>query len=115
MYTMEITFGSTTNFGGGGTGDNWRFSLPVTSSTTMLVVGSGEAQDSATGGTPGSNRFPIRVRLTSTSTLELETTGGATGFAGGYAATSVGLVDAVTPFTWASTDAIRVWGQYQAA
>jgi hypothetical protein len=115
FFRLEVTFGTTTSFGGGTSADNWRFSLPVTASTTALIVGYGEAQDSATGGTPGSARYPLRCRLTSTAALELETTGGSTGAAGGYAAVSVGLVDAVTPFTWASTDAIRAVGFYQAA
>jgi hypothetical protein len=115
FFRLEVTFGTTTSFGGGGTSDNWQFSLPVTASTTALIVGGGEAQDSATGGTPSGNRIPLRCRLTSTTALELETSGGATGFAGGYAATATGLIDAATPFTWASTDSIRVFGHYQAA
>lgn len=114
-FRLEITFGSSTSFGGGGAADNWRFALPVTASATAAITGYGEAQDSATGGSPSSLRVPLRPRITTTTTLELETSGAATGFAGGYAATSVGLIDAVTPFTWASTDAIRVFGQYQAA
>lgn len=115
FFRLEIVFGSTTNFGGGGGGDNWRFSLPVTAAATQLTAGSGEAQDSATGGSPSAVRVPLRPRLTTTTTLELETSGGATGFAGGYAATSVGLIDAITPFTWANTDALRITGQYEAA
>jgi hypothetical protein len=115
FFRLEITFGTTTSFGGGGSSDNWRFSLPVTASTTALIVGSAEAQDTATGGTPSAARYPMRCRLTATTDLEFETTGGSTGAAGGYAATSVGLIDAVTPFTWASTDSIRAFGHYQAA
>ena len=114
-FRMEITFGTTTNFGGGGSSDNWRFSLPVAAAGTQLIAGYGEAQDSATGGTPSSLRVPLRPRLTTTTTLELETSGGATGFAGGYAATPNGLIDAVSPFTWANTDTIRVFGEYEAA
>lgn len=114
-FRMEITFGTTTNFGGGGGSDNWRFSLPVTAAGAQLIAGDGEAQDSVTGGTPPSVRVPLRARLTSTTTLELETSGGATGFAGGYAATPTGLIDAITPFTWANTDAIRIAGEYEAA
>lgn len=115
-FRMEITFGSTTNFGGGGGSDNWRFSLPVTAAGTQLIAGGpGEAQDAATGGTPSSNRVPLRPRLTSTTHLELETTGGATGYAGAYSATPTGLIDAVTPFTWANGDSIRVNGSYEAA
>lgn len=115
FYRLEITFGTTTNFGGGGGSDNWRFSLPVTAAATQLIAGYGEIQDSATGGSPSALRVPVRPRITTTTTLEIETSGGATGFAGGYAATATGLIDAVTPFTWASTDAIRVFGEYEAA
>ncbi|MFC9680013.1 hypothetical protein [Streptomyces sp. NPDC056948] len=115
VFRLEITFGSTTAFGGGGASDNWRFSLPVTAAGTALIAGSGEAQDSATGGTPSSVRIPLRPRLTGTTTLELEISGGGTGFAGGYAATPTGLIDAATPFTWATTDAIRIRGEYEAA
>jgi hypothetical protein len=114
-FRLEINFGSTTNFGGGGANDNWRFSLPVPAAATQLIAGSGEAQDTSTGGSPSSNRVPLRARLTGPTTLELEVSGGATGFAGGYAATPTGLIDAVTPFTWANGDFIRVTGEYEAA
>ncbi|WP_406200174.1 hypothetical protein OG331_25275 [Streptomyces sp. NBC_01017] len=115
FFRLEIGFGASTNFGGGGGSDNWRFSLPVASAGTQLIAGSGEAQDSATGGSPSSVRVPLRVRLTSSTVLELETSGGGTGFTGGYSATPTGLIDAVTPFTWANGDFIRVVGQYEAA
>lgn len=114
-FRLEITFGTTTSFGGGGSSDNWRFSLPVGAAATQLIAGYGEAQDSATGGTPSSLRIPLRPRITTATTMELETSGGATGFAGGYAATPNGLIDAVSPFTWANTDAIRIVGEYEAA
>jgi hypothetical protein len=114
-WRLEIAFGSTTNFGGGTAADNWRFSLPVTAAATQLIAGYGEAQDTATGGTPSSLRIPLRPRLTTTTTLELETSGAATGFAGGYAATSVGLIDSATPFTWANGDFVRAFGNYEAA
>lgn len=115
FFRLEIGFGSSTNFGGGGAADNWRFSLPVQAAASQLIAGSGEAQDTATGGTPASARVPLRVRLENTTTLSLETTGGATGFAGGYAATSSGLIDAVTPWTWANGDLLRIFGEYEAA
>ncbi|MFC7909074.1 hypothetical protein [Streptomyces nigra] len=114
-FRLEIAFGATTNFGGGGASDNWRFSLPVAAAASQLIAGIGEAQDTATGGTPSSARVPLRVRLENTSTLSLETMGGSTGAAGGYAATSAGLIDAVTPWTWANGDMLRVHGQYEAA
>lgn len=115
FFRLEIAFGSSTNFGGGGSSDNWRFSLPVTATGAQLIAGDGEAQDTSTGGTPSSVRVPLRARLTGPTTLELEVSGGATGFAGGYTPTPTGLIDAVTPFTWANGDFIRVAGKYEAA
>lgn len=109
-YRMDITFGTTTSFGGGGTGDNWRFSLPVTASGLALNVGAGELQDTSVGASLG--RVAVRVRLTTTTTMELETSSGRPD---AVALVNGGLIDAVSPWTWASTDAIRVFGQYQAA
>ena len=109
-YRMEITFGSTTSFGGGGASDNWRFSIPVTAASTANVVGYGDGQDSSVGGSLG--RVGLRVRLTTTTTFELEI---AAGRPDATAVTSGGLVDAVSPWTWANTDIIRIFGQYQAA
>lgn len=115
VWRLEIVFGSTTNFGGGGAGDNWRFSTPVTALTTSQIAGTGELHDAATGGSPSTNRAPVRVRLTTTTTFELEPMGGYTGAAGGYAAAPIAVVDAITPWTWASSDAIRLSGEYEAA
>jgi hypothetical protein len=109
-YRMEITFGTTTSFGGGGGSDNWRFSIPVTASATANVVGFGEAQDTSAAGSLG--RVGLRVRLTTTTSFELET---ATGRPDAVAIANGGLIDAVSPWVWASTDIIRVFGQYQAA
>lgn len=102
---LEITFGSTTSFGGGGASDNWRFTLPVVAASTALIAGYGEAQDAS-----AVDRYPLRPRLTSTEHLELETSGGATNGAG----VSTGLIDAVSPFIWANGDAIRALFQYEA-
>jgi hypothetical protein len=110
LFRLEIAFGSTTNFGGGGTGDNWRFSVPVTASGTSLVIGYGELQDTSVGTSLG--RAGVRSRLTTTTTMELET---GTGRPDAVAITNSGLIDAVSPWTWANTDTIRIFGQYQAA
>lgn len=110
FFRMEITFGTTTTFGGGGGSDNWRFSVPVTASATANVVGFGEGQDTSAAGSLG--RVGLRVRLTTTSTFELETS---TGRPDAVAIANGGLIDAISPWTWASTDIIRVFGQYQAA
>lgn len=106
FWRLEIAFGSTTNFGGGGGSDNWRFSAPVTAAATQLIAGFGEGQD-----TSATLRVPLRPRLTTTTTIEIETSGGATD----GAATSVGLIDSATPFTWANGDFIRAFGTYEAA
>ncbi|CAL9379945.1 hypothetical protein [Streptomyces sp. enrichment culture] len=103
LIRMKIAFGTTTNFGGGGSTDNWRFSTPVTAASTSLMIGTGEAQDSDTGTSPSVVRVPLRARLTTTTGIEFETTGGATS----SSSTSVGICDAVTPFTWAASDVIR--------
>ncbi|MEU0332238.1 hypothetical protein [Streptomyces sp. NPDC006193] len=109
-YRMEIVFGTTTAFGGGGASDNWRFSMPVPAAATSGIVGQGEAHDVSVANTGG--RLGIRPRLTSTTTIELEVS---TGRVDAVAVTAGGLIDAVTPWTWASGDVIRVWGNYEAA
>lgn len=106
-FEMEITMGSTTNFNSGTTSDNWRFSLPVTAAETQLVAGSGEIQDGT-----AAERWPVRARVDTTTTFAVELVGR------NYNDTvnnSSGLVDAVTPFTWANTDRILLHGHYQAA
>lgn len=115
FYDFEIIFGSTTNFGGGGTSDNWRFSLPVTASESVLIAGMGEIQ-----GASASERFPVRARLTTTTTFEVELCGGAYNNITGN---SSGLVDAATPFgasstgstAWGTSFRILLHGHYQAA
>lgn len=107
FFEMEITFGTTTNFGGGGANDNWRFSLPVTAAEAVLIAGMGEIQD---GTAP--ERWPIRGRITTTTTMELELSGRNYN---NTANVSSGLIDATTPFTWASTDRFLMHGHYQAA
>jgi hypothetical protein len=107
FFEMEITMGSTTTYGGGGSSDDWRFSLPVTAAETQLIAGMGEIQDGAATG-----RWPVRARLATTSTVSIELSGR------NYndtANVNSGLVDAVTPFTWANTDRILMTGHYQSA
>jgi hypothetical protein len=110
FWRMSIIFGTTTSFGGGGSSDNWRFSAPVTAAAVTDVVGGGEAHDVSVANTAG--RLPLRPRLTTTTTIELEVSGGR---ADAVAVTSGGLVDAISPWTWATGDIIRAWGHYEAA
>jgi hypothetical protein len=111
FWRMEITFGATTNFGGGGAGDNWRFSMPVTASSIALVAGSGEIGDATA--SVGS-RLRVRCRLTTTTTVELETSSGRVD-ATALTTPNWGIVDAVSPWTWAASDFMRVSGFYEAA
>lgn len=110
FFEMEIAFGTTTSFGGGGGSDNWRFSLPVTAAETVLYAGFGEIQDTSAGSSLG--RAGIRARFTTTSVMELEV---ATGRPDAVAIASGGLIDAASPWTWANGDSIRIGGVYQAA
>ncbi|AMW11605.1 hypothetical protein A4E84_20170 [Streptomyces qaidamensis] len=108
-WRMEITFGATTNFGGGGASDNWRFSLPVNAAATSLIAGYGEISDSSAG---LGSRMGVRSRLTTATTMEIEMAAGRIDSA---AAAGVGLIDAASPWAWASGDTIRVFGEYEAA
>lgn len=115
LFEMEITFGSTTNFGGGGSSDNWRFSLPVTAAETQLIAGMGEIQ-----GSSAVERYPCRPRVTTTTNFEIELSGRSFN---NETPNANGLIDAVTPFgpantvstAWASGFSIRLNGHYQAA
>src|SRR5690606_3179165 len=106
-FRLEITFGPTTNFGGGGTSDNWQFSVPVTAASSALIVGMGDIELSGP-----ATRMPVRARLISASQLGIECSGRRYD---DTANNSSGLVDAVTPFTWASGSVIRLRGEYEAA
>lgn len=115
LWRMEITFGSTTNFGSSpASTDNWRFSAPVTAAGTSLDCGFGEVQDASASGGGIASRLGTRVRLTTTTTFELET---ATGRVDGTALTTPnwGVMDSLNPWTWANGDSIRVSGFYESA
>ncbi|MGW3847194.1 hypothetical protein [Streptomyces fagopyri] len=109
-WKLEIVFGNLTTYGGGGGSDNWRFSMPVAAAAITQVIGYGEAQDTSVSGSLG--RCALRCRATTVTTMELEVSSGR---ADAVAITSGGLIDAVSPWTWANTDALRLWGQYEAA
>jgi hypothetical protein len=108
-WRMEITFGTTTAFGGGGASDNWRFSLPVAAAATSLIAGYGEISDASAG---LGSRMGVRPRLTTATTMEIEMAAARIDAA---AAAGVGLIDAASPWAWASGDTIRVFGEYEAA
>lgn len=103
---LQIVFGSTTNFAGGTAADNWLWSIPVTASGTSDASGHFELN----AGT--ASRTYSRARLLSTTTFCLETSSGRPN---ATALSPTGVVDAVTPWTWASTNAIYGSLIYQAA
>lgn len=103
---IEIIFGTTTSFGGGGVGDNWSFSLPVTAASVNNSTGHFELSIGA------NDRRYGRGRLYSTTTFGLETSSGAVD---GGVPTNTGAVDSLTPETWASTNGIYGSLSYRAA
>lgn len=116
FWRLEITFGTTTNFGGGTASDNWRLSAPVPAADLASVVGQGEVQrTTAPSGYTNSagTRMGIRVRLATASAFDIE---GSTGNVNAVSTASTsGLIDAVSPWVWESGSWLRAWGQYEAA
>jgi hypothetical protein len=100
---FDILFGSTTTFG---STDNWRFSLPVPAVAAMSAGGFAELNASL------GARVMARARITTTTAFELEISSGKPD---ATAVTNFGIVDAVSPWTWASGHAIRGTLQYQTA
>jgi hypothetical protein len=110
FWRMDIVFGSTTSFGGGGASDNWRFSMPVSGGVISQICGHGEASDASVASTMG--RLAIRARVTTSTTFEFEVSSGRPD---AVAVTSSGVIDAVSPWTWANGDALRAAGTYEVA
>ncbi|MCZ7413033.1 hypothetical protein [Streptomyces sp. WMMC897] len=108
-WWIDIAFGSTTSFGGGGTGDNWLFSLPVTAAGSQDICGFGSAEDASN---VSGSRLPVRVRCFDANHFNLDTAGGRQD---GTALANTGAIDALTPWTWASGDDIWIQGTYEAA
>ncbi|MTE19498.1 hypothetical protein F0L17_10245 [Streptomyces sp. TRM43335] len=104
--SLGLYFGSTTRFGSGGSGDNWRFSLPVRASGTSHAVGFAGLQLGLR------ERRIARVRLTTPGHLELEVS---SGDLDGTASRHGGLVDAVTPWVWESGTHIAATLTYESA
>lgn len=112
-YTLLITFGNTTNFGGGGTTDNWTFTMPpgqnISSSAvtnTQTVLGTGRLTQSA------ANTCPLIVRANNATSFIIDTAGGKQD---GNALTNSGTIDAVTPWTWTNGDTIQITGTLELA
>ncbi|MFG3048145.1 hypothetical protein ACGFZR_24835 [Streptomyces sp. NPDC048241] len=105
MFNMAITFGSTTNFGSGATGsDNWQFSLPAASAWTNYPVASAWYEPSANRGVAGD-------AVTTADGLGI-LLNVASGSANGTAVTA-GVVDSISPWTWATSNRLHVVGQYE--
>jgi hypothetical protein len=103
---MDITFGTTTNFGTGDVGDNWRFALPVPAVATNRTVGFGELAI-----LPG-GRVSAVIRTNSTTSVEFIVSSGR---ADNAALLNNGTVDAVTPWIWGPGSLIRGTATYEAA
>lgn len=103
---VQIVFGTTTSFGSGTAADNWQFSLPVTAASTSNAAGHFELSIAT------NDRRYGRARLLTTTTFGMETSSGAVD---GDPPTQSGLIDRLTPETWASTYGLYGSLQYKAA
>lgn len=110
-FSMLIRWGTTTNFGAGATtSDSWQFNIYPGGGRTAEAafrngqnpVGHGEAIVS------GTVTYPLSVKIDSTGTnFTFDLIGGNPG---ATAAANTGEIDSLTPFTWASTNALRYSG-----
>lgn len=106
MFRMDITFGSTTNFGAAPTtGDNWNFSLPVAATASAITVGHWTGRPASSTSVMGS-----LSTASSGTVLQLNID---TGSPNATAITNTGVVDSLSPFTWASTNALTATGFYE--
>ena len=104
-----IVFGSTANFGATpNTNFNWHFGLPVPAASLMQCIGFAELNDTGSLG----HRLHARLRCTSTSSFQLEVD---TAEVDNAPLVHNGLTDSLTPWTWASGDAIYGTATYEAA
>ncbi|GAB7103753.1 hypothetical protein JCM4814A_20670 [Streptomyces phaeofaciens JCM 4814] len=104
---FTVVFGTTTTYGTSPTAsDNWRFSLPVPASAAQSVVGFAELAVDNT------SRIVSRVQIGTTGTFELVIS---TGRSSGAALANTGLVDALSPWTWASGNSLLGTLTYEAA
>ncbi len=106
--SFNITFGSTTDFGASaGTGDNWLFSLPVTSAAASSTpIGFMKLHQSNVAVIVG------MARTSGTGNLIMSIDSGRPD---GTAITNTGDVDSLSPWTWASGNTVQGIINYQAA
>ncbi|WP_218108059.1 hypothetical protein, partial [Streptomyces sp. EN27] len=107
-YYMDITFGTTTNFGSSPTtSDNWVFSLPVAAAVALTPAGTAHIE-------PGNGqRASMAMAQVNTGAADISLH--MTGPRVDGSATVSGVVDSLTPFVWGSTMRLTVMGQYEAA
>jgi hypothetical protein len=109
FFRFDITFGTTTNFGAAPTtGDNWQFSLPI-----APVTAAGNTLAMFDGHQSNAGATILRARVTPAGTgimLSVES-----GRPDAVAVTNNGDVDSLTPFTWASGNALHGVGFYETA
>lgn len=107
IYRMNIVFGSTTNFGSSPSGsDNWLFSMPVAAPASGVPVGYvsywvGNLTKALAG----------LAHLNSTTQIIMYTGSGNVD----NSSLAGGIVDSVSPLTWANGDRLSIIGQYEAA
>lgn len=94
IYVGVITMGSTTTFGSA----SWLVSVPVAPSTAALGMGAAMCFDSST----GANKQAAAAELASATNLQ-------------FFASTLGVVGATAPFTWATSDFLRWTIVYEAA
>lgn len=104
---MEIFFGSTTNFGGGGAADDWYFKLPTRARAETQAVG-----DLFLMTTAGGARVLGRARLLDVDSVGIEISNNR--LDSGAISPNFGLVNAISPFTWTSSSSIRGEIEYEA-
>jgi hypothetical protein len=105
IYSMNIAFGSTTNFGSGVVAaDNWTFSLPVTAAATNYPIGKASMEPGASRGVSGL----AQTNTDGTSIMIHIDSGAVNG-----STVAAGVVDSLSPWTWVSGNRLTIVGQYE--
>lgn len=106
FFRVNITFGSTTNFGAAPTtSDNWWFSLPVAAANNGVIIGQWSGRPASSTSVMGS--------LSTTSSGTVMQLNIDTGSPNATAIANVGVVDSLSPFTWASGNSWSATGFYE--
>jgi hypothetical protein len=105
-FWMNITFGSTTNFGAGATsGDNWQFTLPATAAMVSYPIAGAWYE-------AGTSRAVSGNAVTTSDGLNIQLY--IDSAAANSSALTSGIVDSVSPWAWASGSKLHIVGQYEA-